>query len=93
MPGYADNKDRVKMRLRRIEGQIRGLQRMVDEDVYCIDVLTQVSAATRALQGVALELLGDHLANCVQDALATGGPDAQAKVREAQEAIERLVRS
>jgi DNA-binding FrmR family transcriptional regulator len=93
MPGYADNKDRVKMRLRRIEGQIRGLQRMVDEDVYCIDVLTQVSAATRALQGVALELLGDHLSNCVQEALATGGPDAQAKVREAQEAIERLVRS
>jgi DNA-binding FrmR family transcriptional regulator len=66
---------------------------MVDEDTYCIDVLTQVSATTRALQGVALELLGDHLANCVQDALATGRPDAQAKVKEAQEAIERLVRS
>lgn len=93
MPGYADNKDRVAMRLRRIEGQVRGLQRMVDEDAYCIDVLTQVSAATRALQGVALELLGDHLAHCVQDALTTGGPDAQAKVNEAQAAIERLVRS
>jgi len=93
MPGYADNKERVRMRLRRIEGQVRGLQRMVDEDTYCIDVLTQVSAATRALQGVALELLGDHLAHCVQDALVTGGPDAQAKVDEATAAIERLVRS
>ncbi|TMM13010.1 MAG: metal-sensitive transcriptional regulator [Actinobacteria bacterium] len=93
MPGYADNKERVGRRLRRIEGQVRGLQRMVDEDAYCIDVLTQVSATTRALQGVALELLGDHLAHCVQDALTSGGPDAQGKVQEAQEAIERLVRS
>jgi DNA-binding FrmR family transcriptional regulator len=93
MPGYADNKERVTMRLRRIEGQVRGLQRMVDEDAYCIDVLTQVSAATRALQGVALELLSDHLSHCVQDALATGGPDAQGKVEEATAAIERLVRS
>jgi DNA-binding FrmR family transcriptional regulator len=66
---------------------------MVDEDAYCIDVLTQVSAATRALQGVALELLGDHLAHCVQDALTSGGPDTQAKVEEARAAIERLVRS
>lgn len=81
------------MRLRRIEGQVRGLQRMVGEDAYCIDVLTQVSAVTRALQGVALELLGDHLAHCVQDALADGGPHAQAKVKEATAAIERLVRS
>jgi DNA-binding FrmR family transcriptional regulator len=93
MPGYADNKDRVRTRLRRVEGQVRGLQRMVDEDAYCIDVLTQVSAATRALQGVALELLGDHLSHCVQDALASGGPDAHAKVDEATSAIERLVRS
>ena len=93
MPGYADNKERVRMRLRRVEGQVRGLQRMVDEDAYCIDMLTQVSAATRALQGVALELLGDHLSHCVQDALASGGPDAQAKVDEATAAIERLVRS
>jgi DNA-binding FrmR family transcriptional regulator len=66
---------------------------MVDEDVYCIDVLTQVSAATKALQSVALELLGDHLAHCVQEALAKGGADAEEKVREAQGAIERLVRS
>jgi DNA-binding FrmR family transcriptional regulator len=93
MPGYTDNKERVRTRLRRVEGQVRGLQRMVDEDAYCIDVLTQVSAATRALQGVALELLGDHLAHCVQDALAVGGPDAQTKVQEATDAIERLVRS
>jgi DNA-binding FrmR family transcriptional regulator len=93
MPGYADNKERVRMRLRRIEGQVRGLQRMVDEDTYCIDVLTQISATTRALQGVALELLGDHLSHCVQEALESGGPDARAKVHEAQEAIGRLVRS
>ena len=91
--GYSDHKDEVQKRLRRIEGQIRGLQRMVDEDVYCIDVLTQVSAATKALQSVALELLGDHLSHCVHDAVAKGGADAEEKVREAQAAIERLVRS
>lgn len=91
--GYTDHKDAVQRRLRRIEGQIRGLQRMVDEDVYCIDVLTQVSAATRALQAVALELLGDHLDHCVRNAIADGGPDADEKVREATAAIERLVRS
>jgi DNA-binding FrmR family transcriptional regulator len=91
--GYSDHKDEVQKRLRRIEGQIRGLQRMVDEDVYCIDVLTQVSAATKALQSVALELLGDHLSHCVHDAVAQGGADAEEKVREAQAAIERLVRS
>lgn len=92
-PGYSDRKDEVQKRLRRIEGQIRGLQRMVDEDTYCIDVLTQVSAATKALQSAALELLGDHLSHCVQDALAAGGAQAEEKVREAQAAIERLVRS
>jgi DNA-binding FrmR family transcriptional regulator len=91
--GYSDHKDEVQKRLRRIEGQIRGLQRMVDEDVYCIDVLTQVSAATKALQSVALELLGDHLSHCVHDAVAKGGADAEETVREAQAAIERLVRS
>lgn len=93
MAGYSESKQAVQRRLRRIEGQVRGLQRMVDQDVYCIDVLTQISAATRALQSVALELLGDHLTHCVQDALASGGPDATAKVEEAQAAIERLVRS
>ncbi|MHB1536305.1 MAG: metal-sensitive transcriptional regulator [Acidimicrobiales bacterium] len=91
--GYAENKEAVQRRLRRIEGQVRGLQRMVDQDTYCIDVLTQIAAATRALQSVALELLGDHLSHCVQDALAEGGPGAQAKVAEASAAIERLVRS
>jgi DNA-binding FrmR family transcriptional regulator len=93
MPGYSDDKESVMRRLRRIEGQVRGLQRLVDEDAYCIDVLTQVSAATRALESVALQLLGDHLAHCVREAVAKGGPDADAKVREAQQAIERLVRS
>src|SRR4051794_18621886 len=92
-PGYADHKDAVQKRLRRIEGQVRGLQRMVDEDQYCIDVLTQVSATTKALQAVALELLEDHLGHCVARAIETGGPEASAKVREATAAIERLVRS
>lgn len=91
--GYTTSKDAVQRRLRRIEGQVRGLERMVEEDVYCIDVLTQISAATRALQAVALELLGDHLDHCVRNAIATGGPDADEKVREATAAVERLVRS
>ncbi len=93
MVGYTQDKEAVQQRLRRIEGQVRGLQRMVDDDTYCIDVLTQISAATRALQSVALQLLGDHLSHCVQEALVEGGPIAQAKVEEAQEAIKRLVRS
>jgi len=93
MAGYSKNKEAVQRRLQRIQGQVRGLSRMVDEDAYCIDVLTQISAATRALQSVALELLGDHLSHCVQDALTRGGPDADAKVAEARAAIERLVRS
>ena len=91
--GYIDHKDTVLNRLRRIEGQIRGLQRMVERDSYCIDVVTQVSAATRALQAVALELLEDHLAHCVADATREGGAAADAKVKEASEAIARLVRS
>jgi DNA-binding FrmR family transcriptional regulator len=93
MPGYGDDKAAVLRRLRRIEGQVRGLQRMVEEDSYCIDVLTQISAATRALESVALELLGDHLGHCVREAVARGGPEADEKVREAHQAIERLVRS
>ena len=92
-PGYSDDKQAVLKRLRRIEGQIRGLQRMVEEDTYCIDVLTQVSAATKALESVALELLDDHLAHCVREAVASGGPEADAKVAEASAAIARLVRS
>jgi DNA-binding FrmR family transcriptional regulator len=80
-------------RLRRIEGQVRGLQRMVEADTYCIDVLTQVSAATKALQAFALELLHEHMATCVVDAAAKGGEEAEAKVKEASDAIARLVRS
>jgi DNA-binding FrmR family transcriptional regulator len=93
MVGYANDKQSILRRLRRVEGQVRGISRLVEEDTYCIDVLTQVSATTRALQAVALELLGDHLTHCVHDAMASGGPDADAKVAEARAAIERLVRS
>ncbi|NUW32528.1 metal-sensitive transcriptional regulator [Nonomuraea sp. SMC257] len=93
MHGYTGDKQAYLTRLRRIEGQIRGLQRMVDDDAYCIDVLTQVSAATRALQAVALGLLEDHLAHCVTEAINSGGPEAEAKVKEASAAIARLVKS
>ena len=92
-PGYIDGKDALQKRLRRVEGQVRGLQRMVDEDRYCIDILEQVSAATKALQAVALELLDDHLAHCVADAVAAGGNQAEDKLVEASAAIARLVRS
>jgi DNA-binding FrmR family transcriptional regulator len=92
LPGYADNKDGHLRRLRRIEGQVRGLQRMVEEDTYCIDVLTQVSAATKALESFALGLLHEHLAHCVADAILSGGEEATAKVDEAAAAIGRLVR-
>jgi len=91
--GYSQNKEDYLKRLRRIEGQVRGLQRMVEEDKYCIDILTQVSAATRALQSVALGLLDEHLSHCVTEAVAEGGDVAAAKVREASEAVARLVRS
>jgi DNA-binding FrmR family transcriptional regulator len=93
MPGYSDDKEAVQTRLRRIEGQVRGIQRMVEEDAYCIDVLTQISATTRALQSVALALLDDHLDHCVRQAIASGGPEADDKVAEASAAIARLVRS
>ena len=92
-PGYSSRKEQVQKRLRRVEGQVRGLQRMVDEDSYCIDVLTQISAATSALRAVALELLEDHLGNCVARAIESGGPEAEMKVREATAAVERLVKS
>jgi DNA-binding FrmR family transcriptional regulator len=92
-PGYAAQKDAHLKRLRRIEGQVRGLQRMVESDAYCIDVLTQVSAATKALESVALLLLDEHLAHCVTDAIQAGGDEADQKVREASAAIARLVRS
>jgi len=91
--GYTGHKDDYLKRLRRIEGQVRGLQRMVEDDKYCIDILTQISAATKALQSVALGLLDEHMAGCVVEAAKTDGPNAQHKVREASNAIARLVRS
>lgn len=93
MAGYAGSKDDQLKRLRRIEGQVRGLQRMIEADTYCIDVLTQVSAATRALQSVAIGLLEEHMAHCMVEAAKVGGAEADAKVKEASEAIARLVRS
>jgi DNA-binding FrmR family transcriptional regulator len=92
-PGYSDNKQPHLRRLRRIEGQIRGLQRMVEDEVYCIDILTQVSAATRALESVALGLLEEHLNHCVSQAIRDGGDEAAEKVKEASAAIARLVKS
>jgi CsoR family transcriptional regulator, copper-sensing transcriptional repressor len=91
--GYTHDKDSYLKRLRRIEGQIRGLQRMVEEDKYCIDILTQVAAATKALQAVALGLLEEHLSHCVVQAIGEGGDTATDKVKEASDAIARLVRS
>ena len=91
--GYSGRRDDHLKRLRRVEGQVRGLQRMVSEDEYCIDILTQVSAATKALQSFALSLLEEHLAHCVAGAVEKGGPEADAKVKEASQAIARLVRS
>jgi DNA-binding FrmR family transcriptional regulator len=76
-----------------IEGQVRGIARMIEQDQYCIDVLTQMSAATKGLQGVALGLFDDHLRHCVSDAVAAGGPDAQRNLTEATTAVERLLRS
>jgi DNA-binding FrmR family transcriptional regulator len=93
MHGYTQNKDDYAKRLRRIEGQVRGLARMIDNDEYCIDVLTQVAATTKALQAVALGLLDEHLQHCVAEAVADGGGQADEKIREASDAIARLVRS
>jgi len=93
MNGYTQDKDAYLKRMRRIEGQVRGIAKMIENDQYCIDVLTQVSAATKALQSFSLELLDEHLSTCVRQAAAAGGPEADEKVREASEAIARLVRS
>ena len=93
MVGYTDSKPELIKRLKRAEGQVRGIQRMVEEDEYCIDILTQVSAATKALETVALSLLDDHLSHCVAEATAQGGAVAEDKIREASAAIARLVRS
>ena len=91
--GYSDNKAAHLKRLARIEGQVSGIARMVEADQYCIDVLTQVSAATKALQAVSLGLLEEHLAHCVAHAVAAGGEEGDQKLKEASEAIARLVRS
>lgn len=87
------DKDDLLKRLRRIEGQVRGLQQMVEDGRYCIDVLTQISAATKALQSVAMGLLDDHLRHCVADAVSAGGPEAEKKLTEATAAVARLIRS
>jgi DNA-binding FrmR family transcriptional regulator len=91
--GYITDKDRYLKRLRRIEGQARGISRMVEEEKYCIDILTQISALTSALQVVAVGLLDDHLKHCVLDAARMDSPDAEMKIKEASDAIARLVRS
>jgi DNA-binding FrmR family transcriptional regulator len=91
--GYISNKDDYLKRLRRIEGQARGLQNMVSDEKYCIDILTQVSAMTSALESVALGLLNEHLTHCVAEAVRSGGDTADAKIKEASDAIARLVRS
>jgi DNA-binding FrmR family transcriptional regulator len=91
MPGYTKDKQAIQTRLRRIEGQVRGVQKMVEDDRYCIDVLTQVNAIRAALESVALQLLADHTEHCVAEAIRSG--DRGAKVRELNEAVERLVRS
>ena len=91
--GYISDKARYLTRLKRIEGQARGISRMVEDEKYCIDILTQISAITSALESVALGLLDDHLRHCVVDAARAGGPEAEVKLKEASDAIARLVRS
>ena len=91
--GYITSKDDYLKRLRRIEGQARGLQRMVEDEKYCIDILTQVAAMTKALQSFSLGLLEEHLNHCVVDAARAGDDEAREKVTEAVDAITRLVRS
>ena len=92
-PGYANDKAAVSARLKRIEGQVRGINKMIEDDRYCIDVLQQIAAVTRALQSVALHLLDDHLSHCVVNAVKVGGAEKDAKLREASDAIARLVKS
>jgi DNA-binding FrmR family transcriptional regulator len=91
--GYSISKDDYLKRLRRIEGQVRGLQAMIEDDKYCIDVLTQISSVTKALQGVGMGLLDQHLHHCVMDAAREGGDQGDAKLDEAMVAVERLLRS
>lgn len=93
MVGYSMQKDDLLKRLRRVEGQVRGLQQMVEEDRYCIDVLTQISAVTKALQSVAVGMFDEHLRHCVADAVTKGGREADQKLTEATAAVERLLKS
>lgn len=93
MPGYTGTKEQYLARLKRIEGQVRGISRMVEQDTYCIDVLTQIAAATRALEAVSLGLLEDHMSHCVLHAAQSSDEEGRAKIREASDAIARLVRS
>lgn len=93
MVGYSMHRDDIAKRLARIEGQVRGIARMVEDDRYCVDVLDQISAVTRALQQVSIGLLHDHLGHCVANAVREGGDDAEVKLEEATAAIARLVRS
>jgi len=92
-PGYVDDKEAVLRRLSRIEGQVRGLRRMVGEEAYCIDVLTQIAAVEKALDGVALQLLDDHTSHCVRDAVERGGSEADEKIGELLAAVERFART
>lgn len=91
--GYVEDKEAVLRRLARIEGQVGGLRRMVEEEAYCVDVLTQIAAVSRALEGVSLKLLADHTNHCVRDAVAAGGGEADAKVDELLAAVERFART
>lgn len=93
MRGYEMNKDDLLRRLRRVEGQVRGIAQMVEDDRYCIDVLTQISAVTKAMQSVALGMFDDHLRHCVAEAVSIGGREAEQKLAEATAAVERLVKS
>jgi CsoR family transcriptional regulator, copper-sensing transcriptional repressor len=93
MHGYAQRRDELQTRLRRIEGQVRGLQNMIEDDKYCIDVLTQIASVTKALQGVGLGLLDEHLRHCVMTAAAQGPDEGDAKFDEAMQAIERMLRT
>ena len=93
MVGYSSSKDDVLLRLRRIEGQVRGLQRLVDEDTWCIDVLTQISSVTKALQGVGVGLLDDHIRHCVREAVQEGDREGDERIEEVVLAIQRLLRT
>jgi len=93
MVGYSSSKDDVLLRLRRIEGQVRGLQRLVDEDTWCIDVLTQISSVTKALQGVGVGLLDDHIRHCVREAVQIDGSEGDERIEEVVLAIQRLLRT